>query len=60
MQKGNGFRIRARSVFRRIFHVLSAGWEFDASENIHFLGHFCRSQRLSLILARIVGNSLLL
>ena len=25
MQKGNGFRLRARSVFRRIFHVL-IGW----------------------------------
>ena len=25
MQNGNGFRMRARSVFRRIFHLLT-GW----------------------------------
>jgi hypothetical protein len=58
MQKGKGVQMHARSVCRRIFICFSIGWKFGVSGSIRFLGHFYRGQRLSLILARIVENSL--
>jgi hypothetical protein len=56
--KVSQLRIEARSLFRRIFHVLLDRLEIRRFKNIHFLLPFCRSQPFSLILARIVGNSL--
>ena len=38
MQKGNGFRMRARSVFRRIFHVLLDRLEIRRFKEHSFFG----------------------
>ena len=56
--KVSQLRIEARSLFRRIFHVLLDRLGIRRFKNIHFLLPFYRSQPFSLILARIVGNSL--